>query len=78
MIDLNTATAEELATLPGVSLSAAYDLILFRPYLSWEELEYAPGFGPERVGEIREAGATLGPPPARPCLVERDRHDLQA
>ncbi|HVI33798.1 ComEA family DNA-binding protein [Phenylobacterium sp.] len=78
MIDLNTATAEELATLPSVSLSAAYDLILFRPYLSWEEVEYAPGFGPERVEEIRAAQATLGPPPSRPCLVERDRHDLQA
>lgn len=78
MIDLNTATAEELATLPSVSLSAAYDLILFRPYLSWEEVEYAPGFSPERIDEIRAAGATLGPPPARPCLVERDRRDLQA
>jgi DNA uptake protein ComE-like DNA-binding protein len=78
MIDLNAATADELATLPTVGLSAAYDLILFRPYLSWEEVTYAPGFTPERVDEVRAAGATLGPPPARPCLVERDREDLQA
>lgn len=42
MIDLNTASAEELASLPTVGLAAAYDLILYRPYLSWEEVEFAP------------------------------------
>ncbi|WP_395671637.1 hypothetical protein [Phenylobacterium sp.] len=77
MPDLNTASAEELATLPGVSLSAAYDLILWRPYLTWEEVEYAPEFDRKRVKALREAGATLGPPPERRPLVERDRDDLQ-
>jgi hypothetical protein len=60
-----------------VGLAAAYDIILFRPYLSWEEVQYVPGFGPERVDEIRTAGATLGPPPKQRPLVARDRRDLQ-
>ncbi|MCR5879422.1 helix-hairpin-helix domain-containing protein [Phenylobacterium sp. J367] len=78
MTDLNAAPADELATLPTVGPAAAYDLILFRPYLSWEEVEYVPGFSPERVDEIRLAGATLGSPDSRRWLLERDRQDLQA
>jgi DNA uptake protein ComE-like DNA-binding protein len=77
MIDLNSASAEELAALPTVGLAAAYDLILFRPYLHWDEVQYAPGFTPDRVAEIREAGATLGPAPHERPLLEIDRRDLQ-
>ena len=78
MIDLNSASAEELATLPTVGLAAAYDLILYRPYLSWEEVEFAPGFDRDRVAEVRTAGATLDPPPRERPLTEGDRYDLQA
>lgn len=77
MIDLNSAAAEELATLPTVGLAAAYDLILFRPYLHWDEVRYAPGFSPDRVAEMREAGATLGAPLHERPLLEIDRRDLQ-
>lgn len=77
MTDLNAATADELATLPSVGLSAAYDLILFRPYLNWDEVADAPGFSPERVWDLRQAGATLGPPPKRLPLLAIDRRDLQ-
>jgi DNA uptake protein ComE-like DNA-binding protein len=78
MTDLNAASAEELATLPTVGLAAAYDLILYRPYLSWEEVEYAPGFDRARVSALRGAGATLGPPPKDRPLTEGDRYDLIA
>lgn len=77
MIDLNSASAEELTTLPTVGLAAAYDLILFRPYLHWDEVQYAPGFSPDRMAEIREGGATLGPPPGQRPLLEIDRRDVQ-
>jgi DNA uptake protein ComE-like DNA-binding protein len=78
MIDLNTASAEELASLPTLGLAAAYDLILYRPYLNWEEVEFAPGFDRARVRELRTAGATLGPPAKERALTEGDRYDLQA
>ena len=78
MIDLNSASAEELASLPTVGLAAAYDLILYRPYLSWEEVEFAPGFDRARVREIKAAGATLAPPPLDLPLLEIDRRDVQA
>jgi DNA uptake protein ComE-like DNA-binding protein len=78
MTDLNRASAEELAALPTLGLAAAYDLILYRPYLSWEEVEFAPGFDRPRVRELRAAGATLGTPPKERPLIEADRHDLKA
>lgn len=78
MIDLNTAPAEELASLPTMGLAAAYDLILYRPYLNWEEVEFAPGFDRMRAAELRAAGATLGPPPKDRPLTRADRYDLQA
>lgn len=78
MIDLNTASAEELTSLPTVGLAAAYDLILYRPYLSWEEVEFAPGFDRMRTAEVRAAGATLGPPPKDRPLTRNDRYDLKA
>src|SRR5690606_9313294 len=49
MIDLNAATLEELAALPGVGEALAYDLLLWRPYLSWEEVAHVPGFDRARV-----------------------------
>lgn len=77
MIDLNAASAEDLATLPTVGLAAAYDLILYRPYLNWEEVEFAPGFDRFRVRELKAGGATLGPPPRQRPLLEIDRRDVQ-
>jgi hypothetical protein len=78
MIDLNAAPAEELASLPTVGLAAAYDLILYRPYLNWEEVEFVPGFDIARAAEIRAGGASLGPPPKKRPLTRADRYDLQA
>lgn len=77
MIDLNSASAEELATLPTMGLAAAYDVILYRPYFSWEEVEFVPGFGRRRVAELRTGGASLNPPARKQPLLEIDRRDVQ-
>jgi hypothetical protein len=63
MVDLNTATVDELQRLPGVDLRAAYDLLLWRPYLTWDEVAYVPGFDPDRAAALRTAGASVGLPP---------------
>ncbi len=64
MCDLNTAPVEEIAALPGVDIRLAYDLALWRPYLSWDEVERVPGLDELAVAALREAGAELG------CLSE--------
>lgn len=56
-MDLNTARLEALAKLVG--LSSAYDLILWRPYLSWEEVACVPGFDEHRVAALKLAGAQI-------------------
>lgn len=54
-MDLNTASLPTLTKLVG--LEDAYDLILWRPFLSWEEVLQVPGMTRERVEALRRAGA---------------------
>lgn len=70
MVDLNSASIDQLQTLPGIDLRAAYDLLLWRPYLTWEEVAYVPGFDRARAGTLRAAGASVGLPPEPQRRVE--------
>ncbi len=70
MVDLNSASIEQLQTLPGVDLRSAYDLLLWRPYLTWEEVAFVPGFDRTRAKELRDAGAVVGLPKDPVWLVE--------
>lgn len=62
--DLNTASLEDLACLPGVGL-LAYELQAWRPFLDWSEVERVPGLDATKVHAIRAAGATLKMPAER-------------
>jgi len=57
-LDLNAASAEELARLPGVGPSIARRILELRkrkgPFRSVEELRAVPGIGPARFDLIRE------------------------
>ncbi|RAK60868.1 hypothetical protein DJ021_14135 [Phenylobacterium hankyongense] len=59
-MNLNAASVDELKTLPDVDVASAYDLLLWRPYRSWEEVALVPGFDEERAGALKAAGVTLG------------------
>lgn len=62
--DLNTATSEELARLPGIGADKAWDLMQHRPYRDWEDVRRIPGFSQDAVEVLQRAGATIRFEPA--------------
>jgi hypothetical protein len=54
-MDLNTASVPAMAKLVG--LTVAYDLMLWRPYLSWDEVTCVPGLDGTRVAALKAAAA---------------------
>ena len=58
LINLNSATSDQLDTLPGVGPSTAKAIISYRtrkgPFGKVEDLLNVPGIGPAKVGAIRD------------------------
>lgn len=54
---LNSATADELDTLPGIGPSLAQQIISYRetrgPFTSVEQLTDVPGIGPSKLEQLR-------------------------
>lgn len=53
VINLNTATAEQLDGLPGIGRSKAEAIIAHRPYASVDDLDKVPGIGPATINQLR-------------------------
>ncbi len=53
IVNLNTASAEELESLPGVASSRADQIIAHRPYKSVDELSQVKGMTPRVIDQLR-------------------------
>jgi comEA protein len=57
-VHINSATVEELETLPGIGPSLAQAIIDYRdehgPFASLDDLDNVPGMGPAKLDAIRE------------------------
>ncbi|MCP3141899.1 ComEA family DNA-binding protein [Pyxidicoccus xibeiensis] len=69
-LDLNTATSEELALLPGVGPSLARRLVEAREegggFESWEQVDAVPGVGAAKLQTLQAATALGAPSDAGP------------
>jgi DNA uptake protein ComE-like DNA-binding protein len=52
-VDLNAASLDELASLPGIGPTIAARIVARRPYASIDELLDVDGIGPKRLAAIR-------------------------
>jgi DNA uptake protein ComE-like DNA-binding protein len=59
-VDVNAASIEELASLPGIGPTIAARIVAGRPYASIDALLDVEGIGPKRLAAIR-VRARLGP-----------------
>lgn len=60
VVDINTASKEELAEFPMIGEQRAQTLVEQRPFYDWSEIDDLPGFSPTIVDEIQQKGAFLG------------------
>jgi len=58
-ININTASLEELASLPKISQERAQTLLDERPFDSWEEISDLPGFDDRLIQDIQKSGGYL-------------------
>ncbi len=59
-ININTASLEELTSLPKIGEERAQTLMDERPFDSWEEIDELPGFDENLVHDIQKGGGYLG------------------
>jgi DNA uptake protein ComE-like DNA-binding protein len=59
-ININTASKEELTSLPKLGDERAQTLIDERPFDSWDEVDELPGFDERLVQDIQKDGGYLG------------------
>jgi competence ComEA-like helix-hairpin-helix protein len=60
VVNINSGTAGELQTVPGIGPARAQQIIANRPYASVDDLERLDGIGPAQVDSMRQFLTTDG------------------
>lgn len=60
VVNINTASQDELESIPGIGPTRAAQIIAGRPYGSVDELEKIPGIGRSQVENLRPFVTTSG------------------
>jgi DNA uptake protein ComE-like DNA-binding protein len=58
-LDLNTATEEEISSVPLIGQSRAKTLVEHRPFRSMDEVKNVPGMFQEQLTALIQAGAVV-------------------
>jgi DNA uptake protein ComE-like DNA-binding protein len=58
-VDLNTASPEELGSLPPLTPDMAKSIVHARPFKDWDAVRRLPGFDRKIVDELKKSGARL-------------------
>ncbi len=73
-ININTASAGELASLPGIGVTAAQNIVNYReangPFSSVQQLDKVPGIGSATVAKVAPLATTTGSGGSRDVPVE--------
>lgn len=65
-VDINTASPDELASLPGIGPVLAERIIAGRPYATIDELDAVSGIGPTRLQALRARAQVSARPNPHP------------
>jgi DNA uptake protein ComE-like DNA-binding protein len=60
IVDLNTASEDEIAHLPMVGRDRARALIQHRPFRNWDEIARLSGLGKGMISYLKSGGAQIG------------------
>ena len=61
IIDLNAASVEQIANVPGVGPAIAEAIVAHRPFHGWDDIRSLPGVSQGLIKQLRSNGVRIGP-----------------
>jgi DNA uptake protein ComE-like DNA-binding protein len=61
IVDLNTATVDQIANVPGIGPRIAEAIVGQRPLRGWDDVKGLPGVSQGLIKQLRNGGVRIGP-----------------